>query len=103
MNVLIFGSSSFAGKCLEARLAGAGHEVYHFNRGPAAREGRRITGSIEGLEDNPHWPERVDVIINYTLLKDQTIEENVEFCARLLALARRVGCGRLIHISSVST
>lgn len=103
MNVLIFGSSSFAGKCLEMRLAGAGHTVYHFNRGPAARTENRITGGIEGLEDNPHWPEHIDVIINYMLLKDQTIQENIEFCVRLLALARRVGCGRLIHISSVST
>ena len=102
MKVLVFGSSSFAGKCLEARLAGAGHEVYHFNRGPVASDGRRITGGLEGLEDNPHWPKQIDAIINYTLLKDQTVEENIEFCARLLALARRVGCGRLIHISSVS-
>ena len=102
MNVLIFGSSSFAGQCLEARLSQAGHEVFHFNRGPVECRGRRITGSIEGLEDNPYWPAQVDVIINYTLLKDQTIEENIEFCARLLALVRRVGCKRLIHISSVS-
>lgn len=102
MNVLIFGSSSFAGQCLETRLIGAGHEVYHFNRGPVARNGYRITGSLDDLEDNPYWPAQVDVIINYTLLKGLTIDQNIEFCTHLLALARRVGCGRLIHISSVS-
>ena len=102
MNVLIFGSSSFAGKNLAARLEAAGHSVTEFNRGAPGRNGSRVSGSISSLTDNPYWPSRVDVIVNYTLLKDETVEENVAFCAQLIALAKSLGCPRLIHLSSIS-
>jgi len=103
MNGILLGNRSFAARGLAQKLTAAGHQVFLFGRGPLGRTGNVIQGPMSDLAANPHWPEQADWILNFIILRDQTIAANIEYCRQVVELGRRLGCQGLIHISSVSS
>jgi nucleoside-diphosphate-sugar epimerase len=100
--ILLLGSSSFAARGLITRLEEDGHEVYTFHRGDTGRKDSRIYGSVMDLGGNTFLNESFDIIINYIVIKDGTVEENGAYIDELLRFCETCGAERLIHISSVS-
>ncbi len=103
MNIVLLGDRSFVGRGFAEKLEKDGHSCFLFGRGPVSRSGNVIRGPISELAENPHWPETADWIVNFILLKDRPIEENIEYCRRMLDLARKLKCKGIIHISSITT
>jgi len=102
MKILIFGGFGYIGQGLAARLEARGHEVFQFKRGEPGRDGRTIYGDAEKLLENPHFPERVDIVINLAVLREASVERNMEFCRNIMALCRRLQVSTLVHTSSCS-
>ncbi len=104
MRVFILASSSFAARDLPQQLTAAGNEVWTFNRNPVASPGTRdLAGSYSRLaEIAGEKLQACDVLINYAIVKNGTIEQNLELADVVLACARRLSVRRFIHISSIS-
>src|SRR5262245_51750121 len=103
MKVLLVGSSSFAAQGLAELLRSSGHEVWSFNRRPERALGERgLCGNIANLMDHAPRLQECDVVVNYLLLKDASIEENLRFLQVLNQFLVAIRCRRFIHISSVS-
>ncbi len=103
MKLLLVGSSSFAAQGLTELLRNSGHEVWSFNRRPERALGERgLGGSIANITDYASQLQECDVAVNYLLLKDASIEENLRFLQVLNQLLVAIKCRRFIHISSVS-
>jgi len=100
--VLICGHRAFAARGLRDVLGAAGHHVTEFSRGPAGRQGSVVTGPVEELHENPFLDPSYDTVINYIVLKGETVERNLEYLASLAALCRARSVQHLIHISSMS-
>jgi predicted dehydrogenase/nucleoside-diphosphate-sugar epimerase len=111
MRVLVCGHRSFAARGLIELLLQEGHSVTAFTRGPLAVKEERfgnstatvVTGPVLEIDSNPHLSGPFDVVVNYVLLKDETIPPNVEFVKALLKLCDKVQTKHLIHISSISS
>jgi len=103
MNVLIVGSTSFASQGLIETLEVAGHTVWTFNRrhDPLA-SARSIAGDWRNMESLCRVGLKFDCVINFMILKDLSVNENLEFCAILSRLVQSFGVRRLVHISSIS-
>jgi hypothetical protein len=104
MKILILASSSFAATGLPESLTAAGHEVWTFNRSPLANAGPQdLSGRYEQLEDIAAQAlPTCDVLINYAIVKNGTIEQNIAMADLVMSAARRLGVKRFIHISSIS-
>ena len=101
-SVLLCGHRSFAAQGLAERLRQAGHEVVCFSRGIQGEEEGVVTGSPQRVHANPHLSGRYDTVINYILLKDESVQSNIEYIESLLRLCRERSVSHLIHISSIS-
>src|SRR5262245_15974217 len=103
MKLLLVGSNSFAAQGLADLLHSSGHEVWSFNRRPERALGERgLGGSIATLMDHAPRLQGCGVVVNYLLLKDASIEENLRFLQVLNQLLAAIKCQRFIHMSSVS-
>lgn len=100
--ILICGSTSFAAQGIFERLIEAGHDIITFNRGEENRNGNSITGDVNNISSNKFIDDNIDVIINYLLVKNATIEENIEYIRNLLTLCKKANVKHLIHFSSMS-
>lgn len=100
--ILVLGSGSFAARGLVEQLAACGHDVVTFHRGKTGCAGSRIFGSVMDLCRHPHLRETFDVVINYVVLKGESLEQNGRFIDELLRYCEQCNAGHLIHISSVS-
>ena len=112
MRILICGHSSFASQGLPQLLRDAGHEVTLFGRGATDRReqpglGLIVTGPVAELHSNPHLrPDTAgsfNAVVNYILLKDESIEKNVAYTRSLMQFCAETGVKHLVHISSVSS
>jgi nucleoside-diphosphate-sugar epimerase/predicted dehydrogenase len=104
MKILILASSSFAATGLAEGLTEAGHEVWTFNRSPLAKAGARdLSGSYDQLAAlATQAMANCDVLINYAIVKNGSIEENIAMADSVMAAARQLSVRRFIHISSIS-
>ena len=100
--VLICGYTSFASQGLDKLLQENGHDVFLFNRGETGIDGNIIRGPILEMENNPHLNRKFDVIINYILLKDESVENNIEFSRSILRLCKQTEASHLVHLSSIA-
>ena len=100
--ILICGYTSFASQGLDTLLQNNGHTVFLFNRGETGMNGNVIRGPILDMENNPHLNRKFDVIINYILLKDESVESNIEFTRAILRLCKKTEASHLIHLSSIA-
>jgi len=100
--VLVCGHRAFAAQGIVAALEAAGHEVVCFSRGKVRIEGNVVTGPVAGIAENPHLARPFDTVINYILLKDRGIEDNLAYLGALLRFCQERGVQHLMHLSSVS-
>lgn len=105
MKVLIIGSSSYASKGLPKLLAEENFEVFCFNRGKVSDvcpNTTNITGSVWDLLQHKDLNQKFDIVINYILLKGQSIADNLNFIDLILNFCKSRGVKTLIHISTIS-
>ena len=104
MKLLVLASSSFAATNLPAALRSQGHEVWTFNRSaPSNGSSWDLCGSYSSLGDiAASAMQQCDVLINYAIVKNGSIEENIALTDQIMGAARRLGVKRFIHISSIS-
>lgn len=104
MKILLLASSSFAATGLLDQLRAARHEVWTFNRSALPQAGSRdLAGAYDKLGDIAHAEmQECDVLINYAIVKNGTIEQNIRMTDLIMEAARRLGVKRFIHISSIS-
>jgi nucleoside-diphosphate-sugar epimerase len=96
--VLVCGPRAYAARGLRAALEAAGHSVDDAGRGQPTHEG----GAPPPLPEQPHLADRYDVVINYVVLRGETVERNVDFIRSLIRLCDERAVGHLVHISSLS-
>lgn len=103
MRILVLASSSFAAANLPSSLRQAGHEVWTFNRSPTAHASAfDLHGPYENLTVLTAALGRCDVIINFAIVKNGTIEQNIALADQIMVAARALDVKRFIHISSIS-
>jgi nucleoside-diphosphate-sugar epimerase len=100
--VLVCGHRSFAAQGLVEKLTQAGHHVVCFTRGNVAVNDYVVTGPVYQLATNPHLGGSFDVVINYILIKEGTVQDNIDYIDSLLHFCGEHQVKHLIHLSSIS-
>lgn len=99
--ILICGHRSFVAKGLVDLFKKESYQVDCFTRGIEARTENIITGDVKQIERNPFFDTEYDIVINFILLKDCSIDENIEYVNALLNFCKQKKVKQLIHISSI--
>jgi nucleoside-diphosphate-sugar epimerase len=100
--ILILGSTSFASKGLIESLDQLNVHITCFNRGEININGKTVTGPVLKMIDNPYLSEPFDLVINYMILKEKSVQLNLEFLEALTAFCNARNVKHLIQISSIS-
>lgn len=99
--ILIFGKNSFVASGIEENLIKNGYEVDFFTRGEENRKKNIIFGKIENILGNPFFSDEYNTVINYVVLKDQGIQENIKFIENLLNFCEDHKVKKFVHFSSI--
>lgn len=99
--VLILGNNSFVANGLYEKLSESGINVQCFTRGADRKEGDFITGDILKINSNILLNDHYDTVINFIILKDESVEKNVLFLQELIKFCNKSGVTRLLQISSI--
>ena len=99
--ILICGASSFVAHGIVNELQGAGYEVDCFSRGNEGRSGNVIKGNYLSISDNQFLSPNYDIVVNYSVIKDGTVEDNLKYIRSLVKLCALKGVKKLIHFSSM--
>ncbi|MDR1120834.1 MAG: NAD-dependent epimerase/dehydratase family protein [Dysgonamonadaceae bacterium] len=102
MKILLCGERSFAATGLYEKLVNAGHDVDCFSRGIEKCNGYKISGDVFSMTNNKYLHEVYHIVINFILIKNQNIPENLRFIEELDRFCESRNVDRLIHISSIS-
>ena len=101
--ILICGATSFVAQGLLPKLQNTDSEVDLFSRGTEGREGNVVRGSYLSISNNQQLANHYDVVINYAVIKDGTVESNLQYIKSLIELCSNKGVKKLIHFSSMMT
>lgn len=101
-SVLVLGHQSFAARGLVERLQTEGYRVFTFTRGEPRRLGDEFCGSALGMELLFELQDKIEFVVNFIVLKNDSVEHNIAFMRQLLKLCEHLNSRRLIHISSAS-
>jgi nucleoside-diphosphate-sugar epimerase len=102
VKILLCGNNSFAAKGLYDKLQNAGLQVDCFTRGEDSLIGNTVTGNVFQLAENENLALSYDIVINFIIIKNETIEENLRYIKSLDRFCKERSVKRLIHISSTS-
>jgi predicted dehydrogenase/nucleoside-diphosphate-sugar epimerase len=102
LRILLLGHGSFAATGLVPVLRRAGHTVTCYSRAPSSLEDESVAGSVLDLRGHVALRATFDAVINFVVLKNDSVLANESFARELLAFCRERSVPRLIHISSVS-
>lgn len=103
MKILVCGHRAYAARNFVRKLEKAGHEVWCFSRGGTAANGHVITGPVIEMDKNPFLGRlSVEVVVNFILLEDRSIDENIRYIDSICRWCEQVGVKRFVHISSIS-
>jgi nucleoside-diphosphate-sugar epimerase len=100
--ILVLGHRAYISLGLVDKLQNEGYDVTCFSRGEEQKDGNVLTGNVFELTSNTLFEEHYDVVINFILLKDRSINENIEYVKALTTFCIQKKVKRLIHISSIS-
>lgn len=100
--VLICGHRSFVASGLAEKVAEAGFSVETFSRGEQNKEGDAISGDVFAMDENPLLEGEYDAVLNFIIIKDSTVEENLKFAGALHRFCEKHKVKRLYQISSIS-
>lgn len=92
LKILICGATSFVATGFKELLLNSGYEVDTFGR---------KDGSYLEIDKNVSFAQEYDIVVNFAVLKDQSIEDNVNYIKALLNLCKQRGVKKLIHFSSI--
>lgn len=100
--ILICGASSFVAYGFVQRLEANGYEVEVFSRGHhSQREGNIIRGNYLTIERNDYLSDEYYAVVNFAVLKNQSLDDNVLYMNSLLAMCKAKCVKKLIHFSSI--
>lgn len=100
--VLVCGHRSFVATGLINELEKSGISYDCFSRGEENREGNVVTGDALSLSDNGAFEDEYDTVINYIILKGQTVGDNINYIKSLLDFCAKKRVKHLLQISSIS-
>lgn len=99
--ILICGASAFVAHGIVDILQSKGYEVDCFSRGEESRSGYIVKGSYSVISGNQLLSSNYDIVVNYAVLKDGTVESNIQYIKSLVQLCKDKGVKKLIHFSSM--
>lgn len=99
--ILLCGNRSFVAKGLYEQLVNADIKVDCFSRGSEVRNGDMVTGNVFDMTGNQCLDNTYDTVINFIMIKDGTVDENVKYINELVQFCKNRTVKRLIHISSI--
>ena len=91
-SILICGASSFVAKGFMELLQSYGYNVDMFGR---------ANGKYLDIDKNSELAAKYDVVINFAVLKDQTLDDNVKYIKALIEMCKAKHVKKLIHFSSI--
>ncbi len=100
--ILLCGERSFVARGLYEKLCNAGFEVTTFSRGDEGRNGNTVHGDVMRMDENPHLTGNFDAVLNFIIIKNEGIEENLRYVEALHRFCEGHHVGRLFHVSSIS-
>lgn len=90
--ILICGATSFVANGFKDLLMQKGYEVDTFGR---------KDGNYLEIDKNPMIADSYEAVVNFAVLKDQSIEDNVSYMKSLVEMCRQKHVKKLIHFSSI--
>ena len=99
--VLICGHRSFVATGLAKVLEQSEISYDCFSRGTEKRDGNIITGDVLDMPNNKFLDE-YDTVINYIILKNQSVDDNLAYIKSLLEFCKNKNVKHLLQISSIS-
>lgn len=90
--ILICGATSFVAKGFKELLIQQGFDVDTFGR---------KDGSYLEIDKNPILADSYEAVVNFAVLKDQNIEDNVSYMKSLVEMCKQKQVKKLIHFSSI--
>lgn len=90
--ILICGATSFVAKGFKELLIQQGFDVDTFGR---------KDGNYLEIDKNPMLADSYEAVINFAVLKDQNIEDNVSYMKSLVEMCKQKQVKKLIHFSSI--
>lgn len=90
--ILICGATSFVAKGFKELLIQQGFDVDTFGR---------KDGSYLEIDKNPMLADSYEAVVNFAVLKDQNIENNVSYMKSLVEMCKQKHVNKLIHFSSI--
>lgn len=90
--ILICGATSFVAKGFKELLIQQGFDVDTFGR---------KNGSYLEIDKNPMLADSYEAVVNFAVLKDQSIEDNVSYMKSLVDMCKQKQVKKLIHFSSI--
>ncbi len=100
--ILICGHRAFSACGLCDLLSTNGHSVTQFSRGELKHENNTVTGNVSRIHKNPLFDEKFDTVINFIILKFESLDKNLAYLKSLLQFCLEKKVKHLIHISSMS-
>ena len=99
--ILILGHRSFVATGLYELLKEKQLDVTCFSRGKEGRENDIVTGDVYQLPYNIHLRTTYDVVINFILIKNGSLQENIAYTEALIRFCKERGVKHLVHLSSI--
>lgn len=99
--VLLIGETSYVAKGCIDYLKNANYKVQTFGRGDACRNHDSIKGNIYDINENSHFDDEYDFVVNYVVVKDQDVEDNIRYIKKLIDFCKSKHIKKLIHFSSI--
>lgn len=90
--ILICGATSFVAKGFKELLIQQGFDVDTFGR---------KDGSYLEIDKNPILADSYEAVVNFAVLKDLSIEDNVSYMKSLVEMCKQKQVKKLIHFSSI--
>ena len=90
--ILICGATSFVAKGFKELLIQQGFDIDTFGR---------KDGSYLEIDKNPLLADSYEAVVNFAVLKDQNIEDNVSYMKSLVEMCKQKQVKKLIHFSSI--
>jgi nucleoside-diphosphate-sugar epimerase len=100
-NLLLLGARSFVAAGLYETLSDMHYSVDVFFRGSEGRNGNCVMGDACSVNSNQFFASTYHAVINFIVLKEKTVEENIDYIKSLIEFCKSHNIHKLIHFSSI--
>lgn len=101
IRILLCGASSFVANGFEDVMKNMGFVSDTFSRGNESRNGDIVYGKYINIASNKFLNDNYDIVINFAVLKNDTVENNIRYIKSLLKLCAEKKVKKLIHFSTI--